>query len=62
MTEEIAALADGTLPERGRAALEAAVARSPELARALEDQCRVVKLMRAIDVEPPAALRERLGC
>jgi hypothetical protein len=58
--EQLAALADGTLPERHRAALEAEVAGSPGVQRALADQQRVVRVLRAIDVEPPLELRERV--
>ena len=63
--DELAALADGTLPGRRRAALEAEVERSPELRRALDEQRRALRAVRSIDVEPPAALRRRIeaaGC
>jgi anti-sigma factor RsiW len=59
--EQLAALADGTLPERRRPALEAALARSPEMARALDEQRRVVRVMRSLDIDPPVALRERVS-
>ena len=56
---ELAALADGSLAPKRRAALEARVAESPELADLLAEQERAVVLMRgaAAEVEAPAALR-----
>jgi hypothetical protein len=60
--EELAALADGSLPETRREALEALVHGSPELQARLEEQRRAVALVRgaARDVEAPAGLRARV--
>jgi len=59
---ELAALADGSLAPERRAALEAQVAASPELADRLAEQERVVALTRsaAAEVEAPAGLRARV--
>jgi hypothetical protein len=59
---ELAALADGSLPPRRRAALEARVAASSELAERLGEQQRAVALARsaANGVEAPPALRARI--
>ena len=59
---ELAALADGSLAPERRAALEARVAASPELADRLAEQQRGVALARsaADGVEAPAALRARI--
>jgi hypothetical protein len=59
---ELAALADGSLAPEHRAALEARVAASSELAERLAEQQRAVALMRtaADEVEAPAALRARI--
>ena len=59
---ELAALADGSLAPERRAALEARVATSSELADRLAEQQRAVALARsAVDgVEAPAALRARI--
>jgi hypothetical protein len=59
---ELAALADGSLEPERRAALEAEVAGSPELANRLAEQKRAVSLARsaAEGVEAPAALRARI--
>jgi hypothetical protein len=61
-TAELAALADGSLPPERRAALEAQVAASSELAERLREQQRAVALARsaANGVEAPAALRARI--
>jgi Anti-sigma-K factor rskA, C-terminal len=61
-TAELAALADGSLAPERRAALEARVAASSELADRLAEQQRVVALARsaAAEVEAPAALRARI--
>lgn len=58
----LAALADGSLPEPDRTALEERVAADPELANALAEQRRARDLIRAAaaQIEAPAALRERL--
>jgi anti-sigma factor RsiW len=60
--DELAALADGSLDPSRRAALEARVAVSPELAACLAGQRRAVELARGVgaEVEAPAALRARL--
>jgi hypothetical protein len=59
---ELAALADGTLTQDRRAALEASVDGSPELQARLAEQRRAVALIRgaATDVEAPAGLRARV--
>jgi Anti-sigma-K factor rskA, C-terminal len=59
---ELAALADGSLAPERRAALEARVAVSSELADRLAEQQRAVALARsaANGVETPAALRARI--
>src|SRR5512133_4387101 len=59
---ELAALADGSLPPERRAALEARVAASSELADRLAEQERAVTLTRtaAAEVEAPASLRARI--
>jgi Anti-sigma-K factor rskA, C-terminal len=56
---ELAALADGSLAPERRAALEARVEASPELAERLAEQERAVALARSVaaEVEAPAALR-----
>jgi anti-sigma-K factor RskA len=61
-TAELAALADGSLSPERRAALEARVAASSELAGLLAEQERAVALVRnaAAGVEAPAALRARI--
>jgi anti-sigma factor RsiW len=57
--DELAALADGALPPRRRAEVEAAVAASPELARLLRIQVDTARTIRAAAalVEAPATLR-----
>ena len=59
---ELAALADGSLAPGRRAALEARVAASAELADLLAEQRRAVALTRSAEagVEAPAALRARI--
>ncbi|HEX7309555.1 MAG TPA: anti-sigma factor [Gaiellaceae bacterium] len=59
---ELAALADGSLPPERRAAVEAHVAASPELAERLAEQERAVAYARqaAAEVEAPAGLRRRV--
>ncbi len=58
---ELAALADGTLPEHQRDALLTRVAESPELAAELEDQRRAVMLVRSLGrVEAPTLLRRSI--
>jgi anti-sigma factor RsiW len=60
--EELAALADGSLPPERRAAVEALVARSPELAARLEEQKHAAAAIRGAGatVEAPAGLRARI--
>jgi hypothetical protein len=57
---ELAQLADGSLPASQQAELRARVERSPELARALAEQQRAVSLMRSVDAAAPDALRIRV--
>jgi Anti-sigma-K factor rskA len=59
---ELAALADGSLAPERRAALEARVEASPELADRLAEQRRAVALAQsaAAEVEAPAGLRARI--
>ncbi len=59
---ELAALADGSLAPERRAALEAQVAASSELAARLAEQERAVSLTRsaAAEVDAPAGLRTRV--
>ena len=59
---ELAALADGTLAPQRRAALEARVEASPELADLLAEQQRALAFTRdaADEVEAPAGLRARV--
>jgi hypothetical protein len=57
---DLARLADGTLPARRRAELEARVAASPHLRAGLEAQRRAVALVRGAGGEAPAGLRARL--
>src|SRR5437867_4235161 len=61
--EELAALADGSLAPDRRAAVEAMVERSPELAARLDEQRRAVALVRnaAESVDAPHDLRARVG-
>jgi anti-sigma factor RsiW len=60
---ELAALADGVLPPRRRAQVEAAVAASPELARLLAVQVRLASTIRAATrhIEAPERLRQTLA-
>ena len=57
---ELAALADGSLPADQRAQLRARIEASPELAAALGEQERAVRMLRALDEPAPAALRARV--
>ncbi|HEY3050317.1 MAG TPA: anti-sigma factor [Gaiellaceae bacterium] len=61
-TAELAALADGSLAPERRAAVQARVAASPELADRLAEQERAVAFAKsaAAEVEAPAALRARI--
>jgi anti-sigma-K factor RskA len=60
--DELAALADGSLAPERRAALEARVDASPELADLLAEQRHAIALAQdaAAEVEAPAALRARI--
>jgi hypothetical protein len=58
--EELAALADGSLPDDRAAEVEAHVAASPELQAALAEQRRAVAIVRGVDVEAPSGLRRRV--
>lgn len=57
---DLAALADGTLPEQRRAEVESRVAASPALGEELRQQQRAVAALREIDVAVPARLRARV--
>jgi hypothetical protein len=59
---DLAALADGSLPESRRPVVQAAVEESPELAALLAEQERAVTMVRTAvaDVEAPSGLRRRL--
>jgi hypothetical protein len=59
---ELAALADGTLPPERRAALEAEVAASPDVAAHLLEQQRALELVRGATAttDAPAGLRARV--
>jgi anti-sigma factor RsiW len=57
---ELAALADGSLPEATRRAAEQRVAASPELDALLAEQRRAVAAIRRVSVSAPPALRARI--
>ena len=57
---ELTQLADGTLSGAKRAALEARIASSPELAAAFERQRTGVAALRSLDLTAPAGLRARI--
>ncbi len=57
---DLTALADGSLPSRRRAAIEARLTGSPELRVALRRQQLAVAALGAIEVEAPAQLRARI--
>lgn len=61
--EELAALADGSLPEDRRAPLEARVAETPELTALLAEQERALALVRGAgdEVAAPARLHARVA-
>ena len=59
--EELAALADGTLPPARRAALEERVAASPRLQALLEEQRSTRAAVRARDERAPAGLHRRVA-
>jgi hypothetical protein len=56
----LVALADGSLPNRRRAAARGMLEYSPELAAQLDEQRRAVRSLRALDVRAPARLRARI--
>ena len=58
--DELAMLADGSLPAPRQAQLRAQVQASPELTAALAEQQRAVTMLRALDQPAPAALRARI--
>jgi Putative zinc-finger len=60
--EELAALADGTLPAKRRAEVEAHLQESPELAALLEEQRSAVSALRSVaaQVDAPSGLRARI--
>lgn len=57
---DVAALADGSLPEERRAEVERRVAASPELSASLERQRRTVQAVHAAAAPAPAGLRARV--
>jgi len=57
---ELAALADGSLAPERREALLGRVRRSPDLLAALAEQERAVRMIGAVDVPAPAALRAQV--
>jgi anti-sigma factor RsiW len=59
--EQLARLADGSLGEPDRGALERAVAESPELAAKLAEPERAIALTRSVDVTASAALHARVA-
>jgi len=59
-TAAITRLADGSASERERAALEAAVARSPQLAAELAEQRQAVTALAALDLQAPPGLHARI--
>jgi hypothetical protein len=58
---ELARLADGTLPERRRAEVQARVDASPQLRALVEEQRRALALVRGAGGEAPVGLRARLA-
>jgi hypothetical protein len=60
LLRELSGLADGSLPAKRRAALEARVAAEPELAAILADQRRALHAVRTTLPSAPAALRARI--
>jgi hypothetical protein len=58
--DQLARLADGSLPASRARELRAQVEASPQLAAALDEQQRAVSLLRAIDVPAPQSLRARI--
>ncbi len=57
---QLAQLADGSLEGWNRAELEAAVAASPTLRRALDSQRAAVQALRGLDLKASPALRQRI--
>lgn len=58
--DELAALADGSLPPERRAEAEARVAASPELAARLDEQRTAVTAIRGVEADAPPRLRARV--
>jgi hypothetical protein len=58
---DVAALADGSLPERRRAEVEARVNASPELRELLAKQRATIAALRAAAAPAPEALRDRVA-
>jgi len=56
----LAAYADGTLPARETSAVEAAIAQTPALRAAVDEQRRTIEAVRRADVPAPRALRDRV--
>lgn len=57
---DLAALADGSLPEDRREAVLRRVSASPRLARALRQQLIAIEAIRRLETPAPIELRERI--
>jgi anti-sigma factor RsiW len=62
LLRDVTRLADGSLPSPRRAAVQAQIDASPELARILAEQRRVVHVVRAaaVEVRAPAHVRRQI--